>query len=59
VVDLRAVVNIEDVDDAAALVDPVNDAIGPAPGAVTASERPEQRLANPVRVHRKRGIAKL
>jgi hypothetical protein len=31
VVDLGAVVNIEDVDDAAVLIDPVNDAIGTAP----------------------------
>jgi hypothetical protein len=59
VIDLRAVVNIEDVDDAAALVDPVDDAIGAAPGAMTASERPEQWLADPLRVNRQRGIAEL
>ena len=47
VVDLRAAVNIEDVDDAAVLVDAVDDAVGAAPGAVTASEGPEQRLADP------------
>ena len=35
VVDLRAVVNVEDVDTAAVLVDPVDDAIGAAQGAVT------------------------
>jgi hypothetical protein len=52
VVDLRAVVNIEDVDNAAVLIDPVDDAIGAAPGTVTASERPEQRLADPLRVDR-------
>ena len=59
VVDLRAVIDIEDVDDAAVLVDPVDDAIGAAPGPVTASEWPEQRLADPVRIDRKRGIAEL
>ena len=35
VVDLRAVVNIENVDNAAVLVDQVDDAIGAAQGAVT------------------------
>jgi hypothetical protein len=50
VVDLRAVVNIEDVDNAAVLIDPADDAIGAAPGAVTASKRPEQRLADPLGV---------
>ena len=59
VIDLQAVVNIEDVDHAAALVDPVNDAMGAAPGTVTACERPEQRLAYPLRVHSERGIAEL
>src|SRR5271169_1642687 len=58
-VDLRAVVNIEDVDNAAGLVDPVDDAIGAAPSTVTTGERPEQRPADPVRVDRKRGIAEL
>ena len=52
-------VNIEDMDNTAALVDPVNDAISAAPGTVTASKRPEQRLADPLRVDRKRGIAEL
>ena len=40
VVDLRAVINIEDVDNAAVLVDAVDDAIGAAPRAVTAGEWP-------------------
>jgi hypothetical protein len=40
IADLRAVINIEDVDNAAVLVDPVDDAVGAAPGAVTARERP-------------------
>ena len=59
VVDLRAVINIENVHDAAVLVDSVNDAIGAAPGAVTTRKRPEQRLAYPLRVHRERGITEL
>jgi hypothetical protein len=41
VVDLGAVVNIKDVDDVAVLADPVDDALGTAPGTVTAIERPE------------------
>ena len=48
-VDLRAAVNIEDVDKVLALVDPVDNAVIAAPGTVTASERPEKRLADPVR----------
>jgi hypothetical protein len=44
VVDLRAVVNVEDMDTAAPRIDPVDDAIG----AVTANERLEQRLADPL-----------
>ena len=59
VIYLRAMVNIEDVDDAPALVDAVNDAIGAAPGAVTARERPEQGLAYPLRVHSECSIAEL
>src|SRR6516162_2897644 len=59
VIDLRAVVNIEDVHHAAALIDPVDDAIGAAPSAVTSGERPEQRLADPMRVDRERSIAEL
>jgi hypothetical protein len=58
VVDLRAVVNIEDVDHATVFVDPIDDAISAAPGAVTAAKRPEQRVADPVRIDCKRGIAK-
>ena len=56
-VNLRAVVNIEDVDNAAVLIDPVDDAIGAAPGAMTASERPKQWLTDPLRVDREGGIA--
>src|SRR5215510_4824323 len=59
VVDLGTVVNVEDMDHAAVLVDPVDDAIGAAPGTVATGERPEQRLANPVTIVRERGIAEL
>src|SRR5205085_8792128 len=51
-----AVVNVEDIDNAAVLIDPVDDAVGAAPGAVTASKRPEQRLAaegSPLARHRR------
>jgi hypothetical protein len=58
-VDLRAVVDIEDVNNAAVLVDPVDDPISAATGTVTASKRPEQRLADPVRVNCQRGITEL
>jgi hypothetical protein len=49
VIDVQAVLNIEDVPDAAVLIDPVHDAISAAPSAVTTGERPGQRLANSVR----------
>lgn len=58
-VDLRAVVDIEDVDHAADLIDPVDDAISAAPGAVAARKRPEQWLADPLRIDRQCGIAEL
>src|SRR5262249_31743682 len=58
-VDLGAVVDVEYVDDAAVLVDPVDDAIGAAPGTVTTGQRPEQRLADPVRILCERGCAEL
>jgi hypothetical protein len=57
-VDLRAVVDIKDVYLMAGFVDPVDDAIGAAAGAVTSGERPEQRLADAMRVDREGGIAK-
>ena len=59
VIDLRAVVNIEDVHHAAALIDPVGAAIGAVPSVVISGERPGQRLADPVWVDRKRGITEL
>ena len=59
VVNLRAVVNIEAMDNMVLLVDPIRDAVGAASGPMTAIERPQQRLADPVRVTRKPGIAKL
>jgi len=36
-VDLRAVIDVEDMDGATVLVDLVDDAVGAAPGAMTAS----------------------
>jgi hypothetical protein len=59
VISLPTVVNFENVNCAAALVDPVNNAISAAPGTVTADKWPEQWLADPVRVHPERGIAEL
>lgn len=50
VVDLGPVVDIEDVDHSAALIDPVHDAIGAAPGTMTASKRPKQWFADSLRV---------
>ena len=46
-------------DNAAVLGDPVDDAVGAVPGAVTASERPGLRLADLVRIDRERGTAEL
>jgi hypothetical protein len=46
-VDLRAMIDVENVNDAAALVNPVNDAIGSAPCALATGQRPEQRPADP------------
>jgi hypothetical protein len=40
VANLPAVLNVEDVCDAAALIDQVDDAIGAAPGSVASGERP-------------------
>jgi DNA-binding transcriptional MerR regulator len=59
VVDLGAMIDVENVNDAAALVDPVDDAIGAAAGTMTTCQRPEQRLADPLRVDRKCGLAQL
>ena len=53
-VDLGAVVNVEDMDDAA-VVDPV----GAAAGSVTACERAEQRFADAVRVDCQGGLTEL
>jgi len=58
-VDLQAVVDIKDVYQVAGFVDPVDDPVGAAAGAVTSGERPEQRLADAMRVDRERGVAKL
>ena len=57
VVDLRAVVDVEDVDGAIGLVDPVDDPVGAAAGSMTAGQRTEQRFANAVRVDGQGGLA--
>ena len=59
VVDLRAVVNIEDVDDTAVLVDPVDAAIRATPGTVATGQWPKQRFAYTVGIDRESGIAEL
>ena len=58
-VDLRAVADVEDVDHAAVLVDPVDDAIGATPGAVTSGQRSKQRFADRVRIFRQGGRTEL
>jgi hypothetical protein len=58
-VDLRAVADVEDVDHAAVVVDPGDDAIGTPPGAVTSGQRPKQRFADPVRIFRQGGRTEL
>jgi hypothetical protein len=49
-------INAEDVNGTTAFVDPVNDPVCTAPGAMAASQRAEQRLADAVRIDRERGI---
>jgi Protein of unknown function (DUF3024) len=58
-VDPRAMINVGNVNDSAALVNPVHDPIGAATGTTTTCQRHEQRLANPVRIHRQPGLAEL
>jgi hypothetical protein len=57
VVDLSAVVDVEDMDGAGVLLDPVDDPVGAAPGSVTARQRPEQRSSDTARVDGKSGLA--
>src|SRR5580658_1262192 len=54
---LCAVVDVEDVDGLGVLLDPVDDPVGAAPGSVTASQRPEQRFTDAVRVDCEGGLA--
>src|SRR5580704_9518504 len=58
-VDLQAVVDIKDVYQLAGFIDPVDGPVGATAGTVTSGERPEQRLADAMRVDRERGVAKL
>ncbi len=48
-VNVRAVVNIEHVNDTGLFVDAVDDTVGSAPCAVTASQRAEERFTDPAR----------
>jgi hypothetical protein len=56
VVNLRAVVDVEDVDGAGVLVDPVDDPVGTAPSSMTAGQGAEQRFADAVRIDREGGL---
>jgi hypothetical protein len=49
VVNVRAVVDIEHFDDTGLFVDAVDDTVGSAPCAVTASQRAEDRFTDPTR----------
>jgi hypothetical protein len=59
VVDVGAVVDVENVYGARVLIYPVDDSIGSATGSMAAGERAPKRLAHPVRVLCERGIAEL
>jgi hypothetical protein len=57
VVNLRAMVNVEHMNDVGILVDPVDDAVSTAPSPVATSKRTEQWLANAAGVNCERSIA--
>jgi hypothetical protein len=59
VVDVAAVVNVEEMDDGGGFVDAVYDPVGSAPGSVAAGQRAEQRLADAVRIDGERGVAEV
>jgi len=59
VVNLGAMVNVEHVNDAGFLIDPVDDPVGTTPGTVATGERTEQWLADAMRVGGEPGIAEL
>ena len=52
-VDVGAMIDVENVHGARILLDPVDDPVGTAPRSVAAGQGPEQRLADPVWVDRK------
>ena len=58
-VDVAAMVNVEDLDDMGLVVDSVDDAVGSAARAVTACQRAEERLTYPAWPQGKRSIAEL
>jgi hypothetical protein len=53
------VIDVEHMNDAGVLIDPVDETIGTAPSPVTAGERAEQWLANTMRINGKRSVAEL
>ena len=55
VVDVAAVINVEDMDDAGGFVDAVHDPVGATQGSVAAGQRAEQGLADAVRSAGRRG----
>ena len=57
VIDIGAVVDVENVHGACVLTYPVDDSVSSATGPMAAGEGAEKRLAHPVRVLRERGIA--
>ena len=56
-INLRTVINVGDLNGTAAVVDPINDPVCAAPGAMAAGQGPGQRLADAVWIDRQRGMA--
>jgi hypothetical protein len=59
VVDVAAVIDVEDMDYASGFIDAVHDPVGAAPGAVTAGQRAEQRHADTLRIDSQPSFAEL
>ena len=58
-VNVAAMIDVEDMHDAGGFIDAVYDSVGAAPRTVTACERAEQRLADTLRIDSQCRIAKL
>lgn len=58
-VDVRTVVDIEHFDDMSLFVDAVHDAVSSTPRAVTASQRAEERFADPAGAQGQGGVTEL